>query len=1045
MSQLAKSYLPLLLMLSAPLAFPVHLEASTIKIDACENTALWQSQGAPHSKVDIRAVAEEAKQDDRCIRLAYNWRKAFAWFRPPIAWGDHDALTFWLRIDRGKQYQWQLRVSAESEDEVFTIWREIDLDFDGWAQVRLTKHDVQSYVMNDEKRMDWSKIRQFAFGLEDGIAGSRRPHVYIDDIRYEKTDVLKAPDAPNRVPIISCDSVQGWRSTGVELTAVPAYKVEGRAALQIHYRGVTTGQASAEVGRLAIGPHHALAMALRGPGVTTKAHLAAELITDNGGRFTKFLDIVNFEMRQQLFFPGEFRRTPGPDGTEPQWHDVTEIRFVIQNHDPRDSGNIIIDDIRFERMEPPRKQRSVDDRFWWWDGGFDPFAAMHVIHADWPHLQSDERPALLKFSQFLLSPLVPYTIYLHNDGNSARFRVTITDWQTNVQKVLDIDSPQAGVVSHQLVAPPRCGTYIFNVACLDQEGNIAKTYQTGITVLAKRLREPKGIWGLHGYIGSKGSHWPHHRQVLRMLQATGVMILRERTPYVLRSATEQIQARRGPQGRVLELARQMGISTVVSAHMGSSAHLWGNGRYDYGGIIPGQEQEVYDTMVSLVETFRGLVDWWEIGNEPNEHPLAPYAKILSTCYRAVKQTDPQAKVVMGGSHVIDRWQYQAWELERDTGIPHQDALATHLYPEPSVLESTLRSWIAQQGSALVDKGMLMTEAGWPTFPAKTIALHQQGLLRDGYSGERISQDWYIRYAPILLGEHMQREAALHGVCFFRSTPSMGEWMFKQSPGEIRVNSKGHFAARWNDREITMGRPMAYTHNTIARLLTHEVDLAKVSVDYDHTQGKVEHYAFKRPGEYIVTLWIGVHAGSRANQMTARVHVPPTVGLVLTCDMDGNEQVLSHGKDHLEVKLLRDQAQYLRLLEGTRHNGVFVKLQGFDHHAANGADSCHLVTRVSADPELRRHYESLAAAGISHGPQEIDGKVNIFIGTASSESAIAIKTSWDRNLPTISDLVPRPGQAMILFSPAQRTVFLVGQSNADLTHTVPIFIHTMTNI
>ena len=107
MSQLAKSYLSLLLMLSAPLAFPVHLEASTIKIDACENTALWQSQGAPHSKVNIRAVAEEAKQAARCIRLAYNWRKALAWFRPPIAWGDHDALAFWLRIDRGKQYQWQ--------------------------------------------------------------------------------------------------------------------------------------------------------------------------------------------------------------------------------------------------------------------------------------------------------------------------------------------------------------------------------------------------------------------------------------------------------------------------------------------------------------------------------------------------------------------------------------------------------------------------------------------------------------------------------------------------------------------------------------------------------------------------------------------------------------------------------------------------------------------------------------------------------------------------------------------------------------------------
>ena len=75
---------------------------------------------------------------------------------------------------------------------------------------------------------------------------------------------------------------------------------------------------------------------------------------------------------------------------------------------------------------------------------------------------------------------------------------------------------------------------------------------------------------------------------------------------------------------------------------------------------------------------------------------------------------------------------------------------------------------------------------------------------------------------------------------------------------------------------------------------------------------------------------------------------------------------------------------------------------------------------------------------------IGGEIE-FIGTPSSESAIAIKTSWDQNLPTISDLVPRPGQSMILFSPAQRTVFLVGQSNADVTHAVAAFIHTITNM
>ena len=1011
--------------------------AGTVSVDPCEDSTLWRSHGAPHGKVTIEAVKSDPKQGEQCVRLGYSWRQAWAFFEPRQAWGDHEALVFWLRFEGRKGYGWKLGISAEAEDEVFTISTSINYDFDGWREIRLRRDDFASRVLDSDKGMDWSKIRAFALGVSGGVPGSGAPAVLIDDVRYEAAPPkVVEPPLPDTIPVNDCDATKGWRSDGVDIDASPGHKTEGRAALRIRYEGVTRGTVSTAVKAKRIGPRHALAMSLRGPGVRTSARLHVELDTRGGGRFVKPVSIVNFEMSEQLLFPGEFHRVPAPDGTMPDWRRITGISFALANDAPNDRGNLVVDDIRFVRTAPPKPRAGGDERNWWWDGGFDPFAAMHVIHADWPHLESDERPAMLKFSAFLLSPLVPYAIYLHNDGSYSGFRVTITDWETDVVDILEVDSPRAGVTRRDLVTPARTGSYIFNVECLDGDGAVTRTYQTGITVLAKRLNEPKGIWGMHGYIGSKGSRWPHHPQVLRMLKTTGVMALRERTPFVMRDAAAQENARQGPQARVLRLARQHGIATVVSAHMPSSRHLWGQGRYDFGGIVPGKEQEVFDTMVSLAETYKGLVDWWEIGNEPNEHPLAPYAGILTTCYRAAKQADPAARVVMGGSHVIDRWQYQAWERERETGVPHQDALSTHLYPEPHVLEEHLRGWITAQGQALIEEGMLMTEGGWPTATARAMAMHRQGLLPEGYSGERVSQDWYMRYAPLILGEHMKVDADLYAVCFFRSTPSMGDWVYNLAPGELRVHSKGHFVARWNGREISMGRPMAYTHNTIARLLTHEVTAAEASIEYDTSQGLVEHYAFARPSEVIVPLWIGIENGKRAERLEVSVTMPPRTGLVLACDMDGNERVIEPEGDVVRIEIELGQPRYVRFIESARDGRVHLRLRNLP------ADMpYHVVTRADAAPHYEALYRRLAGAGASEGHDARRDRINIYVGTPTDEPNIAHLVSRDRDLPVISDLVPARGAPMVLHSASQRAVFLVGQTVKDAALAVDAWLRS----
>ena len=149
---------------------------------------------------------------------------------------------------------------------------------------------------------------------------------------------------------------------------------------------------------------------------------------------------------------------------------------------------------------------------------------------------------------------------------------------------------------------------------------------------------------------------------------------------------------------------------------------------------------------------------------------------------------------------------------------------------------------------------------------------------------------------------------------------------------------------------------------LRRLLTHDVAPADVTVVWDRSRGKVEQYAFRRPGETIVTLWIGVRTGSRAEVMEAMLEMPAPAALPLSSDMDGNERVLAPEGGFLTVALKRGAPQYLRLIEGDRRGGVF--LQGIA--AERSTDSFHVVENASASDAVKSLYGELAAAGVSRG-------------------------------------------------------------------------------
>lgn len=974
-------------------------------VDRCETTDAFAAETGPYGQVVLSAGAFEAKEGGKCLRMEFREAQvSYVRFRPGVAWGDNTHLVFWLRAVGEQKHDMRLRLQADAEDGAFAINMFIPLDFDGWARVRLAKQDFDWYPGGSGGRPDWAQIRAFTFGQ---MQGADKPTIFIDDIGYEKAGASTRAPVPDVVPVADCDAVDRWRATGVTLRAAPEQRVEGAAALAIAFAGGSRGAASTPLAAGGPRPGHALALFLRGPGIETKLKLSVVLRTPDGGAFRADVPIRDFEMDERVLFPGGFHEVPAPGGAATRWEDVRTFALELDNSADVGSGVIIVDDVRFVSMAAAAPRAIPDERFYWWDGGFDPYACMHVAYADWPHLAADERPGadgeptVLRVSDSILSPLAPYTIHLHNDGRFARFRVTVTDWAMNPVDVLDVESAGAGVTRRDLVAPPRAGTLIFNVACFDATGTVVRRYQTGVTVLAKRLAEPRGIWGVHGYLGSKGGKWPHHEQVLDLFRATGIMLLRERVHFV-HPDTAGYGYMRGPERRVLQLAKKHGMQTIVSVYLRASRHLFSNTRREAPGmgIAPGKRPEVEAIMQSLAAYYRGLVDWWEIDNELNERPFAPYAEILAACYESVKRGDPAARVTMCGCHVLDQpasWQVQAWEMERAAGINLQDALATHLYPDPGALEDTLRRWIAAQGGALVEEGMLMTEGGWSPVSKRTQALLEHGMVPEGISGERESQEWNMRYAPIMLGEHMKMGAKLHGVGFFRSTPSMGSWFLKD--GELRLHAAGIFAARWQTREITMGRPLALTHNTIARLLTHEVMPADVAVDYDRSAGKIEHYAFARPGETIVALWVGVHAGGRADALEATFAAPASAGLALLVDMDGNERVVDIVDGAVTLRVKHQAPRYLRLIDG----------------------------RVVGDVFLQDLAEAVPAA-------------QVVAGTPAGEPRIAAGIARDRNLPVVSDVVPLPGRPMVLLSllKEQDILYVVGQTDEDVARALAVY-------
>lgn len=130
-----------------------------------------------------------------------------------------------------------------------------------------------------------------------------------------------------------------------------------------------------------------------------------------------------------------------------------------------------------------------------------------------------------------------------------------------------------------------------------------------------------------------------------------------------------------------------------------------------------------DYVRHVVERYKGDIKHWEVWNEPNigfwrpEPDPEQYAALLIASYETIKQTDPEAQVVYGGTagipfeYIRKTFEYGAFEAF--------DVMAVHPYRYPQVPEKARILEDLQATWALMEeygggKDLWITEFGWPT-------------------------------------------------------------------------------------------------------------------------------------------------------------------------------------------------------------------------------------------------------------------------------------------------------------------------------------------
>ncbi len=171
--------------------------------------------------------------------------------------------------------------------------------------------------------------------------------------------------------------------------------------------------------------------------------------------------------------------------------------------------------------------------------------------------------------------------------------------------------------------------------------------------------------------------------------------------------------------------------TIVAAAQAHEVNLLPILCYNVDWAFPAHEhlEDWCDYVRTVVGCYKNDLKYWEVWNEPNigfwkpEPNPEQYASLLIATYKAIKETDPEAQVVYGGTAGVPldfiRKTFEAGAFD------FFDVLAVHPYryptaPEEGGIDRDLRqTWelLEEFGGG---KRLWITEFGWPTHIAPVL-------------------------------------------------------------------------------------------------------------------------------------------------------------------------------------------------------------------------------------------------------------------------------------------------------------------------------------
>ena len=162
-------------------------------------------------------------------------------------------------------------------------------------------------------------------------------------------------------------------------------------------------------------------------------------------------------------------------------------------------------------------------------------------------------------------------------------------------------------------------------------------------------------------------------------------------------------------------------------------------------------EQYCDFVREAVGRYRGVIDHWEIWNEPNiffwSGPREMYADLLAAAYRAVKEANPDAQVLGCSTAGIDQ---DFIRLVMDAGAPF-DILTIHPYrghlDDAVFIEDLRRVRRLVTTPEGRERPVWITEMGWPSQVGGVSERNQAALLARVYLGSMASRavenvSWY---------------------------------------------------------------------------------------------------------------------------------------------------------------------------------------------------------------------------------------------------------------------------------------------------------------